>query len=319
MLNKALGLALALICATGKPSVLYAADRPGSVDAKPSMMSPEIVSNFFDATLEADRFVWVPQRQGLSRYGFTIPRQGFRSAQTYQDSSDLFYLSDLRDYGLAPSGVPAPSWTAVLGKDSIELGVEGSWASGYRAGLRVQSRDGTKIQGMLRRQLVVSEQSVVRLSTEIDASSALRLVGEAVSLARHENSELFVNVAVGPGGGLLWGEVGKTWFDLGSNLDLSTSAYRRAGHTDGKVLLHYDQMKYQISFGVQDLFSTSPSLALELAFHPKRQGGVHSQIVIRNSDLDEPWLGFRRQSLKSLRRVEMVQAWRDGMGFERNK
>lgn len=90
MLNKALGLALALICATGKPSVLYAADRPGSVDAKPSMMCPEIVSNFFDATPEADRFVWVPQRQGLPRYGFTILGQGFRSAQTYQDSSDLF-------------------------------------------------------------------------------------------------------------------------------------------------------------------------------------------------------------------------------------
>ena len=56
-----------------------------------------------------------------------------------------------------------------------------------------------------------------------------------------------------------------------------------------------------------------------LAFHPKRQDGVHLQIVIRNSDLDEPWLGFRRQSLKSLRRVEMARAWRDGMGFERNK
>ena len=132
----------------------------------------------------------------------------------------------------------------------------GSWASGYRAGLRVQSRDGAKIQGILCRQLVVSEQSIVRLSAEIGASSALRLVGEAVPVAMHENSELFANVAVEPGGGLLWGEVGKNWFDLGSNLDLSASAYRRAGHTDGRVLLHYDQTKYQISFGVQDVFST---------------------------------------------------------------
>jgi hypothetical protein len=54
-----------------------------------------------------------------------------------------------------------------------------------------------------RRQLVVSEQSIVRLSAEIGASSALRLVREAVSVAMHENSELFANVAVEPGGGLL--------------------------------------------------------------------------------------------------------------------
>ena len=84
----------------------------------------------------------------------------------------------------------------------------------------MQSRDGAKIQGILCRQLVVSEQSIVRLSAEIGASSALRLVGEAVPVAMHENSELFANVAVEPGGGLLWGEVGKNWFDLGSNLDL---------------------------------------------------------------------------------------------------
>ena len=79
----------------------------------------------------------------------------------------------------------------------------GSWASGYRAGLRVQSRDGTKLQGMLRRQLVVSEQFIVRLSAEIGASSALRLAREAVSVVRHENYELFADVAVEPGGGLL--------------------------------------------------------------------------------------------------------------------
>ena len=91
------------------------------------------------------------------------------------------------------------------------------------------------------------------------------------------------------------------------------------GHTDGQLLLHYYQTEISNSFGVQDVFSTSPSLALELAFHPKRQDGVHSQIVIRNSDLEEPWLRFRRQSLKSLRRVEMAQPWRDGMDFERNK
>ena len=77
MLNKALGLALALICATGKPSVLYAADRPGSVDAKPSMMSPKIVSNFFDATPEADRFVWVPQRQDCRDTGSQYPARDF--------------------------------------------------------------------------------------------------------------------------------------------------------------------------------------------------------------------------------------------------
>ena len=121
---------------------------------------------------------------------------------------------------------------------------------------------------MLRRQLVVSEQSVVKPSTEIDASSALRLVGEAVSLARHENSELFVNVAIGPGCGLLWGEVGKTWFDLGSNLDLSTSAYRRAGHTDGKVLLHYDQMKYQKFWRARSVLNV-PELGVGIGFSPQ--------------------------------------------------
>ena len=312
-------MALALICAGVQPNVLHAADRPGAVDGKRSGMSPAVVSDFFDATPDADRFVWVPQIQGLSRYGFTIPREGFRRAEIYQDSSDLYYLSDLRDLGLATGDAPASSWTAVWAKDSMALGVEGSWAPSYRAGLRVQSGGGSKIQGVLRRQVVVSEQTIVGLSAEIGSSTALRLVGEAVSLAAHEHSELFANIAVEAGGRLLWGEVGKTWFEVGANLDLYASAYSRAGHTQAQVLLHYGQSNYQINLGVQDLFSSSPSLVLELAVHPKPHGGVNSEIVIRNSRIKEPWLGFRRQSLKSLRRVEMAQAWREGMGYERNK
>ncbi len=62
----------------------------------------------------------------------------------------------------------------------MALGLEGSWAPSYRAGLRVQSGGGSKIQGVLRRHVVVSEQTVVGLSAEIGSSTALRLVGEAV-------------------------------------------------------------------------------------------------------------------------------------------
>ena len=126
-------MALALICACVQPNVLQAADGPGAVDGKRSGMSPAVVSDFFDATPDAARFVWVPQIQGLSRYGFTIPREGFRWAEIYQDSSDLYYLSYLRDFGLATGDAPAPSWTAVWAKDSMALGLEGSWAPSYRA------------------------------------------------------------------------------------------------------------------------------------------------------------------------------------------
>ena len=48
-------------------------------------------------------------------------------------------------------------------------------------------------------------------------------------------------------------KIGLIW---APTLTFFASAYRRAGHTDGRVLLHYDQTKYQISFGVQDVFST---------------------------------------------------------------
>jgi len=140
MLTKVTSLALALICASATPERLHAADQPGSVDHKLHRMSPAVVSDFFDTTPEADRFVWVPQRQGLSRYGFTIPREGFGQAEIYQDTSDLFYLSDLRDFGLAPGGAPSLSWKAILAKDSMALGLEGSWAPSYRVGLRVQSK-----------------------------------------------------------------------------------------------------------------------------------------------------------------------------------
>ena len=319
MLTKATGLALALICASATPNVLHAADGPGSVDGKPPRMSPAVVSDFFDTTPEADRFVWVPQRQGLSRYGFTIPREGFRRAEIYQDSSDLFYLSDLRDFGLAAGDAASLSWMAVLAKDSVALGVEGSVAPSYRVGLRVQSSGGAKIQGVLRRQLVVSEQTVVGLSAEIGSSAPLRLVGEAVTLAANEHSELFANFAVEAGGGLLWGEVGKTWFDVWGNLDLSASTYAHAGDTQGQVMFDYGRSSYKMSFGVQEVFSSSPSLVLELAVQFKRQGAVQSEIVIRNSSLEDSRPSFQRQSLKSLRRVEMAQVWREGLGFERNK
>ncbi|MDA9566734.1 hypothetical protein N9R76_02925 [Planktomarina temperata] len=319
MLTKATGLALALICASATPNVLYAADGPGSVDGKPPRISPAVVSDFFDTTPEADRFVWVPQRQGLSRYGFTIPREGFRRAEIYQDTSDLFYLSDLRDFGLAAGDAASLSWMAVLAKDSVALGVEGSVAPSYRVGLRVQSSGGAEIQGVLRRQLVVSDQTVVGLSAEIGSSRPLRLVGEAVTLAANERSELFANFAVEAGGGLLWGEVGKTWFDVWGNLDLSASTYAHAGDTQGLVMFDYGRSSYKMSFGVQEVFSSSPSLVLELAVQPKRQGALQSEIVVRNSGLEDSRLSFQRQSLKSFRRVEMAQVWREGLGFERNK
>ena len=40
---------------------------------------------------------------------------------------------------------------------------------------------------------------------------------------------------------------------------------------------------------------------------------------VRNSGLEDSRLSFQRQSLKSFRRVEMAQVWREGLGFERNK
>jgi hypothetical protein len=261
----------------------------------------------------------VPQRQGLTRYGFTIPREGFRRAEIYQDSSDLFYLSDLHDFGLAPGDVAAPFWTAVLAKDGIALGLEGSWAPSYRAGLRVHSRGGSTIQGMIGRQFIVSEHNFVGLSAEIGSSAPLRLLGEAVSLAANERSELFANFAIEPGNGLIWGEVGKTWFDVGGNLDLSASAYGRARDTQGQVMLAYGGSNYKMSFGAQDLFSSAPSLALEFTVQPKEQTGVQSQLVVRNASLEEIWFRSRRQSLKPFRRVEMAQVWRESMGFERNK
>jgi len=319
MLTKVTSLALALICASATPERLHAADQPGSVDHKLHRMSPAVVSDFFDTTPEADRFVWVPQRQGLSRYGFTIPREGFGQAEIYQDTSDLFYLSDLRDFGLAPGGAPSLSWKAILAKYSIALGLEGSWAPSYRVGVRVQSSAGSKIQGVLRRQLVVSEQTVVGLSAEIGSSAPLRLVGEAVTLAANEGSELFANLAVEVGGGLLWGEVGKTWFNVWGNLDLSASTYTHAGDTQGQVMFEYGRPNYKMSFGVQEVFSSSPSLVLELAVQPKRQGALQSEIVVLNSGLEDSRLSFQRQSLKSFRRVEMAQVWREGLGFERNK
>ena len=41
-----------------------------------------------------------------------------------------------------------------------------------------------------------------------------------------------------------------------------------------------------MSFGAQDLFSSSPSLALEFTVQPKGQTNVQSQLVIRNASLE---------------------------------
>jgi hypothetical protein len=89
--------------------------------------------------------------------------------------------------------------------------------------------------------------------------------------------------------------------------------------TDLRPDLADDEIDRRELFAVQEVFSSSPSLVLELAVQPKRQGALQSEIVVRNSGLEDSRLSFQRQSLKSFRRVEMAQVWREGLGFERNK
>ena len=316
-MSSKLTIRCALFAYSVSATILLAGDHTVQIIERPADMSVGRVAKLFAEHPDASEVVWAPLEQNTVRLGVAIPRLGFEQAVEYQDVNALFYLSDVRDFGLRDIPSDALALEFDFGSDGAGVEISHKLRNGLTVGVNAEYLGDLKFGGFIERSFNYGGDARLSARAGFTPEGSTYLGGDGVRLSFDESSETFGWFKLSPDDEYKALGFGRTWFEIQDALNASAAVRWDSGGWAGGFFLTKTEGDANLTLGLVDIDSDfSPALFAGFSIALEKSGRLEPRISLSSEGLRSQYLSS--QSLKPFRREELSGQWRQAMDFKSN-
>ncbi len=258
---------------------------------------------FASPNTASDKIVWKPEAGGLTRYEVNIPLDGVERALKYQDTSELFYMSQKKDVGIGLTNQQNGTFSFSISPQSSTATFSKSWspAISYHLGVDIESNEvAPSLGGSLRH--VTGHTQLDQVTVSVSAQRTKGAWARA-RLSWDEKSETLYRVSITDGN--LGASFGMRWFDFFRETDLLTRIALDEGSIKigGQIERQFGPMHGFLG-AATDL--TSDEIGLVVGMQYK-----FGDLEVSNSKWSSEFFSTKAPSLSSVRHLRLASQWRN--------
>ena len=256
----------------------------------------------------SNKVIWRPEANELARYEVHIPLDGVERALKYQDTSELFYMSQKKDMGIGLTQNQTGSFSFSISPESSQATFSKSWspALSYDLGVDVENKEVAPSLGARWRHVTGHtqlDQFFVSVSAYRKKASWAR-----ARLSFDERSETLYSVSSTDG--KLGASFGMRWFDFFSETDLLAKVALEQGSIQigGQIERQFDNLHGFLGLAT-DLQSheTGVSVGIQYKF---------GKLEVSNSMRSGEFFSTNDPSLTAVRDLNLASQWRNDIKIE---
>ena len=264
---------------------------------------------------ENGNLVWQPTKNGLNKYKVILPRAGISQAIQYEDTSELFYLSEIPEDALNVNSNSRP-WGEFLLTPTLNL-LSINWPISKMSygGLQLDYDDTTKLSPSISGHMIAASTPYSYHDVGFSFGNKVELTATGTFLSMGESSEHFYGISVSNLRASNYSiSYGQRWWDTFGEFNTAWLAGNANGDSFASVQLEKD-----IKNGFWFMRFTSQSGTqprLDLGIQHNLSGAkfgdwrmIMSSTKNINSVLDGP-------SLATHRRIKLQDSWRTKVTVE---
>jgi hypothetical protein len=308
--NKFLAVIFVLCLFTSK--MMYANEiKYLDYSANSASLSKTIDTNFKKYPSQ-DRIKILPSLGRFDRFELTIPKAAFESAKSYQDSSDLFYLSNISDKGISLSNKKFSQINFEINQDKHYLSYSKNLTKNISLGGQAISGYTSTFGANLSFNKLVNNSNLFNVNLMLHQNNLSEFSIGGVSLDVSETNESFIQAHtykdVRPSELI----IGKTWFELYHTTDLTTAIFLNNKNNGLDLNLESDlgNSRFKIGMKIEPGFE-NPQIVVGIS----RFTGLFFNTKINAIIYNKSSRKFKSNTLREVRRSELVKFWRSSMNF----
>lgn len=251
--------------------------------------------------------IWTPISGNLNRFSVLLPAMGISEALRYNDTSSLYYLSEISEHELSAWPSAAPSFDFTLAPDYIEARALWTLNTSLELGVDVTAVD-SKTTPALHVRAMFPKGSMQYSALGLSISKEPQISWQVTTLRLDENAEnlLFAKFVDGSDSSFSL-SYGERYWGIGSGVDFawSTGILENDPYANIQFEKLWDEVRGSFSLTVQEGKSVRFGLGIEISISSGKLGTLNVKGLSRNSDSTV----LENRSLRTLRRAHLPSQW----------
>ena len=252
---------------------------------------------------DGDKILWQPKADGLTRYKVNIPLEGVERALKYQDTSELFYMSQKMDVGIGLAYKQAGNFRLSISPESYQATFSKTWSPrlSYHLGVDIEKKDVAPSLGGSWRH-VTGHTQLDQVNVNVSAHSTEASWARA-RLNADERSETLYSVSNTDG--KFGASFGMRWFEFFSETDLKAKVAIDEGslQISGQIERQFDSVHGYLGLAA-DLQSHETGLIVGVQYR-------FGELTVSNSRWPSDLFSTKAPSLSSVRHLNLARQWRN--------
>jgi len=259
-----------------------------------------------------DRIKIIPRHGRYERFELTIPKAAFENSKSYQDSSDLFYLSKITDKGTSLSNKKFSQINFEINQDKHYLSYSKNLTKNISLGGQTIVGNTSTFGANLSFNKLVNSSNLFNVNLMLHQNNLSEFSIGGVLLDVSETNELFIQAHtykdVRPNELI----IGKTWFELYHTTDFTTAIFLNNKNNGLDLNLESDLGNSRFKIGMKiDPGFENPQIVVGIS----RFTGLFSNTKINTIIYNNRSRKFKLNTLREARRSELAKFWRSSMNF----
>ena len=252
--------------------------------------------------------IWTPISGNLNRFSVLLPARGISEALRYNDTSSLYYLSEISEHELSARPSAAPSFDFTLAPDYIAARALWTLNTSLELGVDVTAVD-SKTTPALHVRAMLPKGSMQYSALDLSIAKESQISWQATTLRLDENAEnlLFAKVVddADPSFSLSYGE---RYWGIGPDVDFawSTGILENDPYANIQFEKSWDEVLGSFRLTAQEGKSVRFRLGIEISINSGKFGTLNVKGLSRNSGSTV----LENRSLRTLRRAHLPSQWR---------
>lgn len=273
------------------------------------------INNFFIKNHNDQYVFWAPVTDGISGHVFKIQRNAFELSKKYKDTSELFYLTDIKTDEL----IFFPDENKIININKAENYLNFSYGQNIlpstRLGLFYKIENDSNLGLFFENKFVTADKNLGKIKIEQLIHQYPTLNISSVNLFNHESFEVYANVQHKIKSDDIFGRLHYTLFEFLNDIDFNLGAQNYNKELALETYLSFVKKDIQIKFG----FDVKKRYSDKNIFFELKLNNVYSKSDI-NTNISLSSRNFLWQenvmSLKKFRKDYADVKWRNGMKFD---
>jgi len=272
------------------------------------------IDEFFLNNPDAENVIWMPKIRGLSRFSFSIPKEGYRISKRYKDTNDLFYMSEQKDNGLAIYETKIKKINFLVSEEDMRFEYSQNIFSNIDVNVFIQSAEKAPIGIIAGKYFKISNYKLGKIIAEKSSGEYPILKVKFVNLLQDERSELYANIFHKLQSDDINFKLGYKLFDISNRYNFTVGLQQENDQISSELYINFlsRNAKYQIGFNkIKDISNMNLFFEVKLENIFKRRK-LYTNLELRsknNFDKDDII------SLKDIRKQNLDFVWRNGVNL----